>query len=107
MHLAVHDLDLRRARRSPRPTSRRRQRRRVGGQLRQPARHGAAAAHATLIAADRIEPALAEWTLERCSFPSSMVGRITPATTNDDRRWLRQVAGIDDSSPVVAEPFRH
>jgi mannitol 2-dehydrogenase len=35
-----------------------------------------------------------------------MVDRITPATAPDDRDWLRETAGIDDSWPVVSEPFR-
>jgi mannitol 2-dehydrogenase len=35
-----------------------------------------------------------------------MVDRITPATADDDRAWLRDRGGIEDSWPVVAEPFR-
>jgi mannitol 2-dehydrogenase len=41
-----------------------------------------------------------------CTFPNSMVDRITPQTTDDDRAWLRDELGIDDGWPVVAEPFR-
>jgi mannitol 2-dehydrogenase len=41
-----------------------------------------------------------------CTFPNSMVDRITPQTTDDDRAWLRNEIGIDDGWPVVAEPFR-
>jgi mannitol 2-dehydrogenase len=41
-----------------------------------------------------------------CTFPNSMVDRITPQTTDDDRAWLRDEVGIDDGWPVVAEPFR-
>jgi mannitol 2-dehydrogenase len=41
-----------------------------------------------------------------CTFPNSMVDRITPQTTDDDRAWLRDEIGIDDGWPVVAEPFR-
>jgi mannitol 2-dehydrogenase len=43
---------------------------------------------------------------EHCTFPNSMVDRITPATSPDDRDWLRDSAGIDDRWPVVSEPFR-
>ena len=41
-----------------------------------------------------------------CTFPNSMVDRITPQTTDDDRAWLRDEVGIEDGWPVVAEPFR-
>ena len=41
-----------------------------------------------------------------CTFPNSMVDRITPQTTELDRAWLRDEIGIDDGWPVVAEPFR-
>ena len=41
-----------------------------------------------------------------CTFPNSMVDRITPQTTDDDRSWLRDEIGIEDGWPVVAEPFR-
>ncbi len=41
-----------------------------------------------------------------CTFPNSMVDRITPQTTDTDRAWLRDEIGIDDGWPVVCEPFR-
>jgi mannitol 2-dehydrogenase len=41
-----------------------------------------------------------------CTFPNSMVDRITPQTTDADRAWLRDAVGIEDGWPVVAEPFR-
>ena len=41
-----------------------------------------------------------------CTFPNSMVDRITPQTTDGDRAWLRGEIGVDDGWPVVAEPFR-
>ena len=41
-----------------------------------------------------------------CSFPNSMVDRITPQTTDDDRAWLREAFGLEDGWPVVSEPFR-
>ncbi|MDX6475089.1 MAG: mannitol 2-dehydrogenase [Gaiellaceae bacterium] len=41
-----------------------------------------------------------------CTFPNSMVDRITPQTTDADRAWLRDDVGIDDGWPVVCEPFR-
>jgi mannitol 2-dehydrogenase len=41
-----------------------------------------------------------------CTFPNSMVDRITPQTSDADRDWLRDELGIEDGWPVVAEPFR-
>jgi mannitol 2-dehydrogenase len=44
--------------------------------------------------------------LETCTFPNSMVDRITPQTRDVDRSWLREEVGVDDAWPVVCEPFR-
>jgi mannitol 2-dehydrogenase len=68
--------------------------------------NGDAARAATLSAAGRIDGALAAWVEHSCTFPNSMVDRITPATSEEDRTWLRDTAGIIDRWPVVAEPFR-
>ncbi len=50
--------------------------------------------------------ALADWIGVNVAFPSSMVDRIVPATTADDRRAARAISGLDDEGLVVAEPFR-
>jgi mannitol 2-dehydrogenase len=68
--------------------------------------NGTAARRAALSAAARVDPALPGWVEANCVFPNSMVDRITPATTDADRAWLRDSAGVEDSWPVVAEPFR-
>jgi fructuronate reductase len=39
------------------------------------------------------------------AFPSTMVDRIVPATTADDRRLIRELTGLADAWPVVTEPF--
>jgi mannitol 2-dehydrogenase len=44
--------------------------------------------------------------LETCTFPNSMVDRITPQTRDVDRTWLRDEVGIVDGWPVVCESFR-
>jgi fructuronate reductase len=49
--------------------------------------------------------ALAEWIEANVAFPSSMVDRIVPATTDDDRRQARAISGLDDEGLVTAEPF--
>jgi mannitol 2-dehydrogenase len=68
--------------------------------------NGDAARRATLAAAARADALLPAWVQENCTFPNSMVDRITPVTADADREWLRDAAGIDDRWPVVAEPFR-
>ncbi|WP_423923946.1 mannitol dehydrogenase family protein [Frigoribacterium sp. 2-23] len=51
------------------------------------------------------EPALAAWIESTVDFASSMVDRITPATTDDDRAEIARRTGYDDRAVVVAEPF--
>ncbi len=41
-----------------------------------------------------------------CTFPNSMVDRITPQTADADRTWLQEAFGVEDGWPVVSEPFR-
>ncbi|MGL5928705.1 MAG: mannitol dehydrogenase family protein [Dermatophilaceae bacterium] len=52
-----------------------------------------------------VDPALADWIEAEVAFPSCMVDRITPATTDADRETLRAEFGIVDRWPVPAEPF--
>jgi mannitol 2-dehydrogenase len=64
-------------------------------------------AHAAVMAAcEGRDAKLAGFIETACTFPNSMVDRITPQTTDADRAWLRDAVGIDDGWPVVAEPFR-
>lgn len=48
---------------------------------------------------------LDEWIRSEVSFVSTMVDRITPATTPADVAAVRRLAGWDDAAPVIAEPF--
>jgi mannitol 2-dehydrogenase len=52
-----------------------------------------------------LEPEFADWIEHEVDFPSSMVDRITPATTDRDRISVAQQFGIVDAWPVVCEPF--
>ncbi|MGX6606309.1 mannitol dehydrogenase family protein [Micromonosporaceae bacterium Da 78-11] len=52
-----------------------------------------------------LDPALASYVAENVSFPNSMVDRITPVTTDDDRDEVRKHFGVADDWPVVCEPF--
>ena len=49
---------------------------------------------------------LADWIARRVTFPSSMVDRIVPATTDADRADAAALLGLTDEGLVVAEPFR-
>jgi len=48
---------------------------------------------------------LGDWVETEVRFPNSMVDRITPVTTDDDRAEIRERFGIDDRWPVVCEPY--
>ncbi|WP_134681687.1 mannitol dehydrogenase family protein [Paracoccus ravus] len=51
------------------------------------------------------DPALADWIAAHVAFPNGMVDRITPATSERERRMIREDFGIADDSPVFAEDF--
>lgn len=55
--------------------------------------------------AQRVDAELARWIEARCTFPSSMVDRIVPRTTDDDREQASRALGARDAWPVLAEPF--
>jgi mannitol 2-dehydrogenase len=48
---------------------------------------------------------LGDWVQTNVLFPNSMVDRITPATTDQDRADIADRFGIADGWPVVCEPF--
>jgi mannitol 2-dehydrogenase len=48
---------------------------------------------------------LAAWIGTHVAFPSSMVDRITPVTTDADREQLAAEFGVEDAWPVVCEPY--
>ncbi|CDX52250.1 Mannitol 2-dehydrogenase [Mesorhizobium plurifarium] len=43
---------------------------------------------------------------DEVAFPSSMVDRIVPATTDADRARIADELGLEDAWPVMTEPFR-
>lgn len=51
------------------------------------------------------DPDLAAWIEREVAFPGSMVDRITPVTSDEDRRLLAERYGIEDRWPVICEPF--
>jgi fructuronate reductase len=48
---------------------------------------------------------LGDYIEKEIAFPSSMVDRIVPATTDDDRDLVFAATGLWDAWPVVTEPF--
>jgi len=51
------------------------------------------------------DPELGEWVASTVQFPNSMVDRITPVTTDEDRAQISERFGVEDAWPVVCEPF--
>ena len=47
------------------------------------------------------------WLEEEARFPSTMVDRITPATSPGDVAALESAAGVEDAWPVMCEPYKH
>ena len=54
---------------------------------------------------DRNDPALLPWIEAECTFPSTMVDRIVPATTAADLAALADRIGLEDAGAVMTEPF--
>jgi mannitol 2-dehydrogenase len=68
--------------------------------------NGATARRALLAYADGRSAELRRWIESNITFPNSMVDRITPKTTEEDRDHIAQKFGVADQSPVVCESFR-
>ncbi|MEE2945963.1 MAG: mannitol dehydrogenase family protein [Pseudomonadota bacterium] len=61
---------------------------------------------AVLELAKKIDPSLADWIAAQGCFPSTMVDRIVPATTDTLIEHARNQFGIEDAGLVGHEPFR-
>ncbi|MFQ1702819.1 mannitol dehydrogenase family protein [Loktanella agnita] len=68
--------------------------------------NGALTRQMVLDFARSLSPELADWIAEAVPFPSTMVDRITPATTDADIDRLDAETGYRDPAMVVHEPFR-
>jgi mannitol 2-dehydrogenase len=53
-----------------------------------------------------VDPSFAAWVGANVAFPNGMVDRITPATSDRERRMLAEDFGIEDSWPVFCERFK-
>lgn len=56
-------------------------------------------------AAAQVDPSLVEWIERNVGVVTTMVDRITPRTTDEDRDRVASETGIDDPALVVTEPF--
>jgi fructuronate reductase len=52
-----------------------------------------------------LDQSLLGWIEENVDFATSMVDRITPATSAEDRLLVARTQGYEDASPVPTEPF--
>jgi fructuronate reductase len=52
-----------------------------------------------------VDETLPDWIDSHVDFATSMVDRITPATTDEDRALVERECGYVDASPVPTEPF--
>jgi fructuronate reductase len=43
--------------------------------------------------------------VQSVQFPSTMIDRIVPATTDADREIVKDIIGLDDAWPIMTEPF--
>lgn len=68
--------------------------------------NGAALRQVTCSFANAIDPALGEWIATAVAFPSTMVDRIVPATSDSDRVSAATALAHADTLPVPCEPFR-
>ncbi|MDR0253158.1 MAG: mannitol dehydrogenase family protein, partial [Brucellaceae bacterium] len=59
----------------------------------------------TIRLAELTDPELARYIAEQVAFPSSMIDRIVPATTDADRASVSRILGAEDQWPVCTEPF--
>lgn len=67
--------------------------------------NGAAVERVSTDFAALIDPELAQWIAQNVSFVTTMVDRITPATTDADRAEVFTATGVQDNAPVPTEPF--
>jgi fructuronate reductase len=66
--------------------------------------NGATAKRIVLRLAQLRDAGLGEW-VKGVAFPSTMVDRIVPSTTDEDRAEVAELIGAEDAWPIMTEPF--
>lgn len=51
------------------------------------------------------DPALGEWFAAYCRCPGTMIDRIVPAMTAEDRAWVAAQIGLEDEGAIITERF--
>lgn len=51
------------------------------------------------------DPSLADWFDAHCRCPGTMIDRIVPAMTAEDRAWVAAQTGLEDEGAIITEPF--
>ena len=54
----------------------------------------------------KVDPGMLEWLDTQCSFPNSMVDRITPVRSAEHQAQLQQAFGVKDAWPIFSETFK-
>lgn len=67
--------------------------------------NGAVTRAAITTIAHHVDPTLAQWITDHVSFVDSSIDRITPRTTDTDKRTVAHDTGYLDHTPVITEPF--
>jgi fructuronate reductase len=67
--------------------------------------NGAAVGRVVRDLTELVDPTLADWVAGSVFYVTTMVDRITPKTTSEDIRTVRQGTGLQDCCPVATEPF--
>ncbi len=67
--------------------------------------NGAAVARVVIGFAALVDPDLVAWIEANVAFVTTMVDRITPATTDEDAAVAAELTGRADAAPVVTEPY--
>ena len=68
--------------------------------------NGVVAKNAVVGLAKLSDPAFADWIAANVAFPNGMVDRITPATSDRERKICLEQFGVEDQWPVFCEEFR-
>lgn len=67
--------------------------------------NGRVARDAVVGLASLLDTELADWISQNVAFPNSMVDRITPVTTERERKAVREEWGVADDAPVFCESY--
>lgn len=55
--------------------------------------------------AEKTDPTLLGWIKQHVTFPSTMVDRIVPAVTSEDKHRISEKLGLHDNAGISTEPF--